>query len=327
MNNKELILTILTVVLCFLGWKIVSPFFATLTIAFLCAISMEKAKKALTKKYKISNLVTSWLFIILTAIFLVTPLVFMTKQIAFEATSFIENVNQINFAELSNKFNFIGAADVEMALNKVKENISQIGLVSSQILVGLSKQIGSFGIQFILFWYFLFYFIKDTDKVQKGLLKILPIEESISKNAIKGVKNVFIGNFLSAIIGFLSSLPILYLLNVPGKTIIALSIGILSLFPTIGSILGYVFAIILSFFSLGLSASLQVLAYFILIDQVLVNGYIRGKLIDDKLKIHPIASFLSIFSGVIVFGNMGIFYGPVVFILTKSLLLSLNKNN
>ena len=327
MNNKDMILTFLTVLLCFLGWKIISPFFATLTIAFLFALSLETSKKKLSKRFKTGNLLASWVLIIATAIFVVTPLVLLTKQIALEASSFIENVNQINLSQLSEKFNFIGVTDVEMVLDKVKENISQIGLVSSQVLIGLSKQIGSFGLQFILFWYFLFYFIKDTDKIQKSFLGLLPIDKNISKTAIKGVKEVFVGNLLSAIIGFVSSLPILYLLDLPGKTIIALSIGILSLFPTIGSILGYVFAIILSYFSLGLSASLQLLAYFILIDQVLVNAYIRGKLIDDKLKIHPIASFLSIFSGVIVFGNMGIFYGPVIFITASSLLSSFNKNS
>lgn len=322
-----MILTLLTILLCFLGWKIVSPFFATLTLAFLFAVSLEKSKKTLAKRFKTGNLIASWVLIIATAIFVVTPLVFLTKQLAFEASSFIENVNQINLSQLSEKIDFVGVADLEMILDKVKQNISQIGLVSSQILIGLSKQIGSFGLQFILFWYFLFYFLKDTDKIQKSLLELLPIDKNTSKSAITSVKEVFVGNLLSALIGFVSSLPILYLLDLPGKTIIALSIGILSLFPTIGSILGYAFAIILGYFSLGLSASLQILAYFIVIDQVVVNGYIRGKLIDDKLKIHPVASFLSIFSGVIVFGNMGIFYGPVIFITASSLLTSVNKSS
>ena len=322
-----MILTLLTILLCFLGWKIVSPFFATLTLAFLFAVSLEKSKKTLAKRFKTGNLIASWVLIIATAIFVVTPLVFLTKQLAFEASSFIENVNQINLSQLSEKIDFVGVADLEMILDKVKQNISQIGLVSSQILIGLSKQIGSFGFQFILFWYFLFYFLKDTDKIQKSLLELLPIDKNTSKSAITSVKEVFVGNLLSALIGFVSSLPILYLLDLPGKTIIALSIGILSLFPTIGSILGYAFAIILGYFSLGLSASLQILAYFIVIDQVVVNGYIRGKLIDDKLKIHPVASFLSIFSGVIVFGNMGIFYGPVIFITASSLLTSVNKSS
>ena len=322
-----MILTFLTILLCFLGWKIISPFFATLTIAFLFALSLEKSKKLLSKRCKISNLLASWVLIIATAIFVVTPLVLVTKQIAFEASSFIENVNQINLSQISDKYDFAGVADLEMILDKVKENISQIGLVSSQVLIGLSKQIGSFGLQFLLFWYFLFYFIKDTDKIQKSLLSLVPLDKNICKTAIKGVKEVFIGNLLSAIIGFVSSLPILYILDLPGKTIIALSIGILSLFPTIGSILGYAFAIILSYFSLGLSSSMQLLAYFLIVDQILVNSYIRGKLIDDKLKIHPIASFLSIFSGVIIFGNMGIFYGPVIFITASSLLTSFNKSS
>ena len=271
------------------------------------------------------------LLIIITAI--IIPTTWLSVGILGEAQSF-QNIlsNSESLSQIKNiQIPIINTTlEVETILNQIKANVSQIGVYSSNFIISISTKISQFGLQFVIFWYFLFYLIKDSDRFAKQIHNLTPLPQELKNKLVpsitNSIRNIFWGNLSAATLGLITSYIGFALVGLPSKTILALSVGVLSIIPSIGSILGYLLALIVSLIALDTSATLQLLAYFLLIDQVLINSYIRGKLIDDKIQLHPALVFIAIFSGIALFGNIGLFLGPIIFLSLKHTLENIQES-
>ncbi len=66
----------------------------------------------------------------------------------------------------------------------------------------------------------------------------------------------------------------------------------------------------------GIVTIIQKIKYRFLIYQVilsnLIDNIIKPKMIESKMRIHPLLVFFSIMGGVSVFGLLGILYGPLI---------------
>jgi len=320
---QSISLAAVTLVLLWLNWQMFQGFIGALVMAFLIAGLLQPWHKKI--KAKTGGIFSSIILICGVFVVLAVPISVLTSLVITESQQFVESLQKIDFNSLNLRISALGQNfDFSQVLTSIQSNLSQIAQVSGGLLLQASKSLSEFGFKFALFWYFLFYFILDFSKTNTAIQKLIPLPKNtvkgLSKKTAVSIKAIFQGNFLASLAGFIASLIGFSIIGLPGKVIFALITGILSLFPTIGSLLGYILAISSSYFILGASSSLMLLSYFIIVDQVIVNGWLRGKLIDDKLKMHPILVFISVFAGVSIFGNLGLFYGPILVIFAKSVL-------
>jgi len=278
------------------------------------------------------RLSASIITLLIIAASIIIPTTWLSVSILNEAQSFqniiansesLTQIKEVQIPIVNTKL------EVETILNQIKANVSQIGIYSSNFIVTMSTKISQFGLQFIIFWYFLFYLIKDSESFAQNIHKLTPLPLELKNKLLPSIthsiRNIFWGNLLAATLGLITSYIGFSLIGLPSKTILALSVGVLSILPSIGSILGYLLALIVSLIALDTAASLQLVAYFIIVDQILINSYLRGKLIDDKIKLHPALVFVAIFSGITLFGNIGLFVGPIIFLSLKHTLENIQE--
>ncbi len=128
-------------------------------------------------------------------------------------------------------------------------------------------------------------------------------------------RTVFQGNLLAAVLSGLAAMIGFSIFGLQAALIWGILAGILSLVPTIGTLVVYgIGSLILSFGS-PFPWILAPLLYYLFVEIGLIQSFIKPKLIDEKIKIHPILIFLSLVGGVSVFGSIGIIYGPIIVVL------------
>ncbi len=358
--QKNYILIIFLLLLSWISYKISAGFLVSFAFAGIIATSTYSLKQKiqkqvasmhnsrqtwlgkLSKKFSFirsnknnSNqgaLSASLLTLIIVAAAIVIPTTWLSVSIIGEAQSFqnvitnTENLSQIKQIQIPILNTTL---EIETILNQIKANVSQIGVYSSNFIISISTKLSQFGLQFIIFWYFLFYLIKDADRFASSIHNLTPLPLKLKNKLLpsitNSIRNIFWGNLSAATLGLITSYIGFALIGLPSKTILALSVGVLSILPSIGSLLGYLLALIVSLIALDTAATLQLLAYFLIVDQVLINSYIRGKLIDDRIQLHPALVFVAIFSGITLFGNIGLFVGPIIFLSLKHTLENLQE--
>lgn len=178
---------------------------------------------------------------------------------------------------------------------------------------------------------YLYYILKDFDKIKKGALSLIPD----GKKDYVISKFVEIDETLSAFIrGQLLICLILGLIYSVGLSLIgvdlALVIGILSgiafLIPYVGTIAGIVAASMMAVLEFH---DIKHVIYVLILygtAQVLEGTVITPKIIGDKIGLHPLLIIVAIITGGELFGLMGMLVAVPVAAILKILILSLLEN-
>ena len=303
----------LLIAVIYLFWNFINVLFLALIMAGVFKLPTQVLQR------RVGRNVGTLLALVLIFLLTVLPVSLLSSLLFVESLNFVSYIEglSLNIQELQFAF-WHWQFDLSQVLSSIQSNMENLSQFASSALISLSQVISDFSLKFVLFWYFLFYFLLDFDGILANVARFLPFKKALSRKLIcetqTHLSQILKGSLLLSLLTFLCSLIFFALLGIPSKLILALLVGILSLIPSIGSILAFLLIAPLIYFSHGIMALLALVSFVILVDQLLINDYLRAKLVEDSLKMHPLITFLSFFCGVIVLGNMGIFYGPLTMI-------------
>jgi predicted PurR-regulated permease PerM len=316
------VLLLITIVLTLL---IFSPFLAMLILAVSFAVTLSPIYLWI-KKHLTRNI--SWLASIITIIiflvFLCTPLFFVGKavfnQIQDVYSNIISSGNSSHFIESINS-SINKALPVGFDFN-ISSKITE--LVSS-MTNGLAKLFSSTlnsVLMFTLLLFTLFYLLKDGEKWEKALIKILPLSDSnagiILLDLKKSINRIFKGQFIIAIAQGILAWAGFMVFGVPNAIIWAIVAAIASFIPTIGTSIVSIPAILFLFFT-----GMQIQALGLLLWSLLLVGTIDNILspyiISKDTTIPSLFILFSILGGVSLVGPIGIVVGPLILSLLYSL--------
>lgn len=170
------------------------------------------------------------------------------------------------------------------------------------------------------------YFIsKDKDLIINLFMRMLPDKLRPRMNRAKERISVGLVGFIKArllllVIATSIAAVGLMLINTRYWTILAILIGILDNIPVIGP--GIIFtpwvAVAVIMGDVDRAVYLTILYIIIFAFRQLVEPKIMG----DSVGIHPLAMLLAMYAGIVLFGVMGIFLGPILVIIIKAALLA-----
>jgi len=316
------ILLLITIVLTLL---ILSPFLAMLVLSAAFAVTLSPLYSFI-KKHITRDI--SWLASIITIIifllFLCTPIFFVGKSVFGQ----IQNV-YISLINSGNSSHFIES--INSSINKVLpigfdfdiySKISQFMSTISNSLAKLFSSTLNSMLMFTLMIFALFYLLKDGEKWEKALIKILPLSDSnaniILNDLKKSINKIFKGQFIIAIAQGILAWGGFLVFGVPNALIWAIVAAIASFIPTIGTSLVSVPAILFLFFT-----GMQLQALGLLIWSITLVGMIDNLLspyiISKDTPIPSLFILFSILGGVSFVGAIGIVVGPLVLSLLYSL--------
>lgn len=333
--NLFFLIAFLAVALLF--GKVLLPFITPIILAILLSIAFFPLhKKLLTLLGKRDGL-AALLVVIIVILIVVIPVTIILTLIASEALRFYNEIRRgIDNGSLEALINDnIGLYDAAVAylkqynisidLAEQRENIlkfaQSLGLTIYEGIGGFIGNVAQFFFNFVTMMFVMYYLLKDHKKIAKTLLDLSPLPDKVEIHLAKRVgevgKAVFLGNMITALVqGILGGIGFAAF-GLGNAVFWGAMIGVSSLIPSVGVFLVTIPASFVFFAHGQWLIGLFFLAYNIGIVGS-IDNVLKPKLIESKINLHPLLVFIGVLGGLIVFGPLGIIYGPLIVALFVS---------
>lgn len=309
---------------------ILKPFWAVIILAIIFSLILHpiyiKFYFCFRKRKNLASFVVIFLFflvIFLPGVYFLSALVAQGVQVVNKLSYFFNerdlswlNDLSIYMKGMLKKFNI--ESNMLQSINikqHIETVIKKLGLFVVQEGGGLLSNLFSFITNSLLFFFILFYFVRDLDLLWEKLKKISPLpdaqEEKIKSYLSVVTRKIILGNLITAIVQGLVGGIGLALVGIPGVfwgSFMALT----SLIPVVGTALIWVPAVIYLML-IGKIGSAIFLSIWSIVLVGGIDNFLRPYLIGKGESLSPFFLFLALLGGVSTFGFLGLIYGPLIF--------------
>lgn len=346
---KDELFKMLVIILFFLGiylffeylFVLIAPF----AIGYLISLMLEPFVKIFMNKLKLKRGISGILSILLMIVILGSILFLGTYKLLEQIKIFLQNdpmqyfyVIKEGFEKLlsfiSQLFFYIPDQTIEFA-NKFLNDLS------TPIMAFLTEQLKNFGILFVKFipnffvYLFLgiissFFFIKDKILFNNMYRNNVPI--SVKKTIThfkRTLSNAFSGYIKSQLIIMCFTFTItmigLIILGNDYALLIGVTVALVDVLPLFGS--GFILwpLSFISFVDGDIKMAVGALVVYGVIQ--ITRQIIEPRILGGNLGIHPLATLMSMYAGIILFGFLGIILGPISVMFIKAIWTSDIKFN
>ncbi len=169
----------------------------------------------------------------------------------------------------------------------------------------------------------LYYLFKDGQKLKRAVVALSPLQnihdETIFSKLALAINSVIKGNLTVALVqGILTAIG-LAIFGVPNAVLWGSVAAITALIPGVGTTLVLIPAILFLFLSGETLFAVGLLLWGVTAVG-LADNFLRPKLVERGMRLHPFLILLSIFGGIGFFGPLGFLLGPIVLSLLFALL-------
>lgn len=295
-------------------WSIIMPFLAAFTIAYALYPLLEFLRsKKIPKGLGI--------FIILIGVISVITLIgFLLAPLLFEQLISLFNGITAFFKDLSLKSD-IDFGSIQSSLSTTFNNIlTSLGkYVSDGAINFINVSIGFVAAVFIILSVSI-YFLNDMENIRSSIKKLLRKKSIKTYNYFKTVDremNLYLNGFAKImLITLIEYTVVYYIIGHPNALLIGFLAVIANFIPIFGGIVVNIIAAITAF-SAGPDMSLFIKTCVAFIVLSNIDGYIINPIVYGKTnKLHPVIVILSVFTGGVLFGILGIIVAlPVAIII------------
>ena len=320
-----LILAAFFLTVCFL---MVSPFLGYILtgiiLGFLFLPAKRKLQEFMPPRY------SSGTVVLLTVLGAVIPVMILLGFVADDAANIVNSVNQTDIDLSGIEQQIEQVLDTEFSLEeRLKSILSAAGnyiLSSTSQIVGIASSV-AIGLSIMLFVEF--YSLKDGKDLVEWSKKFdfLPVQvqQDLYTDTAEATKAVVKGHIFVAIItGIVTALG-LFLVGIPNTFFWSFIAIIAGFIPIIGTALIWAPAAIYLLLTGSTIPALALIVYGLIIVGS-VENFVRPYLVDAEAGPHPLYILLGVIGGLEIFGMIGIFVGPIIFGVTKSLLQIYQQN-
>lgn len=302
---------IITVIITFLIKFYFKPFIVILIMSIIC-MPIYRFMIKLKVHDKIAGAVT----LVAVNIILILTIIYMGGEIY----SIIKKIYLSN-VQIINKL----IQDISKAIN-INLNDLKIGKSVFSIINDASIRQGAASTGDSILAYFIanvctFFVLVDKKNIIDVAYRLFP--ENVIKKFRKQ-KNNFVNMIsIQGILILISTLEIIFgfmILGVPKFFMLGLICGFLDLLPYVGTIIVFIPIIIYNIIMKNYLVAFGLICLYILVQ--IVREILEAKFLGNKLNIHPLVIFISIYIGVKVFGILGILVGPMYSIIAKEIIYS-----
>ncbi len=309
-----LIVIVSILILVYLSYKIAAPFIPALLAAGVVAVAAHPFYEKLNKKIK-KPIVSSLIIIILILTLIVIPLVYFANQLFQETVILYNSASSLELTQFSNNLQKITGLNINFERH-IREVIKVLAekfvLNSANFVENIIKGV----LQLFIFFFSLFFFLKDGKEISKNLKKIVPLRQDVEdklfleiKRVIKTMINVlFVIAVLEGIVAFIG----FYLFGIPNPVLWAFLIALSVYLPILSPPLIYVPAAIYLGLIGKVTEGVFLLIYFLVIITSYLDNIVKFQIMSKGSNINPIVVLIGTLGGISLFGIAGIVVGPLV---------------
>jgi predicted PurR-regulated permease PerM len=190
-------------------------------------------------------------------------------------------------------------------------------------LGSIASSITGFFISLFIFYFGLYYLLKDGPAFAKYVVELSPLSDTDDKAILKklerAVNSVIRGNLTIAFLqGIMSGIGYT-IFGLPNSVLWGTATGFAALVPGVGTSLVMIPAVLYLLFSGSLWAGVGLLIWG-MTAVGLIDNFLGPKLIGRGAKLHTFVVLLSVLGGLAFFGPAGLFLGPIAMSLLFALL-------
>ena len=170
------------------------------------------------------------------------------------------------------------------------------------------------GLAVVLF--VVYYLLTDGHVLYAYILRAAPLPPSqidvLMRDAQKGLTGVFNGQILMSVLqGFIGGLGFL-IVGLPNPVLWGAVMALFALLPVLGTFMVWVPAGLYLMATGEVLAGVFLLAYGVIVILVIVDTFLRPKLLGSSIDLHPLFVLVGVLGGAAVFGFIGLFLGPLI---------------
>lgn len=301
------------------------PFLIALVLAAVFATVLHPLYEAIFRRLHGSPGLSAFITILISLVCVLGPLAFIGFEIANDAQQLYTSITEgSGRTSLSTVFEYVDNALARFA--------PDLALSTSDISLSLDQYIknglqwiiehlgGAFGgaarfiINLFIFLIALYYLLRDGTKLKQRVTKVSPLadtDDDIVFGQLKLSINAIIrGSLIIALIqGVLTGIGFAFF-GVPNSILWGVVAAFSALIPGIGTSLILVPGIAYLFI-IGSTAQALGLLLWSILAVGLIDNFLGPRLMGRGMQLHPLLVFLSVFGGLVFFGPVGIFLGPL----------------
>lgn len=206
------------------------------------------------------------------------------------------------------------------ALSSQTENL--VGMLA-QRTIGIFTGLGGWLLQAGVALFTLYYLLCDGEQLVAHLKWLIPLDGGLSDELFAKAHEVtnatIYGSVAVAIVqGGLGGLTF-WALGLPTPAVWGTLMGVLSLLPVVGAFVVWLPAAILLLIGGQIGKGIILLAIGALIIST-IDNVLRAWLVGERAQLHPLIVFFSVLGGLVAFGAVGVFVGPVLFVVSLTVI-------
>ena len=330
-HGNALVLILLALAIIALVW-LITPFIAYLFLSLLICISTFSSFETLSQKYSKNR--AAIIMTLLVTTLLILPLGYILLVSGIEVTALINKLqNDFQMSEISRITDEIimglplSDSIREFLDSSLRNNLEAIAIAVKDFSIVILKSITTISSQFIFFViitiFSLYYFYVDGPSFIEKIKKVSPLDKKIDDlllNQFSGLSLTLVGSvFLISITQGVAFAIGVMIVGLPAL-FFGVAMALASFIPILGGILIWL-PLSIYLFATGESVNALIIIFFgAILAGTLIDNFLRPIIImklsssmNHKSALnHTLITVLSTLAGIIKFGILGLFIGPII---------------
>jgi predicted PurR-regulated permease PerM len=332
------ILLILTAGAIYLTYLIFRPFLKSLFVALVMTIVFFPIYKWFSQRFR-SSYFAALTTTALALVIVLVPVVLISARLAAEATNVFRSVlgSAGNPATWSGRFDpFLEetarVTGIPVAALKADIALRARQLASWSFVVGTSfgrrfaQQIITIALAFV----FLLPLLRNSDEFRRGALSMLPLSRQRARELATAVNQGVIADVYGVVaVGIAEGLLIAFGFWVTGlgsPLVWGAVAAVLSCLPFVGVCLLWIPACVVLALRGNWTNAILLFVWCAVVVSTL-EGMVRSSVVSGRARVNSMLVMLSIMGGVVAFGGVGIFVGPVLLVVVGTLVRILREEH
>jgi predicted PurR-regulated permease PerM len=302
-----------------LVFALFSPFLEVLVLSSIFGVVLTPLHRRIANKIGGRNGLSAFIVVILFAVVVITPAVFLTTQVFNESKGIYTQLTSESQIDYIQKLTTSIEKPIQKFIPDFKVNIGEYAGVFADWITGHLSTILSSVINIVtgivLIFISLYFFLKDGKKFKDILINLSPLKDKYDDEIFIKIKQTINstvrGVLLVAVVqGVLSGIG-MWVFGIPNATLWGSISAIASLVPGLGTAVVFIPAVLYMYIAGNVPFAIGLLLWGALIVG-LVDNVLGPYLYSKGTEVHQLIMLFAVLGGLSVFGPIGFIFGPLI---------------